>query len=287
MTTGNNEKFLRFWHEVSQSKIGKGFCDRKSASDSGMTWFPYNKGGEFRKWFGNNLHVVNWKHDGKEIIESGRAFPRSKDYYFKKSITWTATSSSYFGVRHSDHGFVFDAKGSSCFATDHDHKWLLAFLTSKQVSYFLSFLNPTIEFQTGNIASLPLLASLQSNEEFIARAGLIVDEAIAISRTDWDASEVSWEFQNCPLIGSQNLDVQSGWNNWQRNCNASSARLRYLEEENNRLFIEAYNLQGELSPEVPEEQITLYRPDRQEDIKRLLSYAIGCVMGRIASTNQD
>jgi len=116
MTTANNDRFLRKWYEVSNYKTYLNAKNREDAKESMKKWFPYNKGGEYRKWFGNNEHVVNWFNDGEEIIATGRAFPRSKDFYFLESLTYTATSSSYFGIRYSDSGFIFDAKGSSCFS---------------------------------------------------------------------------------------------------------------------------------------------------------------------------
>ena len=226
---------------------------------------------------------MNWKDHGREIIESGRAYPRSKEYYFKQSITWTSTSSSYFGVRHSDHGFIFDAKGSSCFASESDHKWLLGFLTLKQVSFFLSFLNPTIEFQTGNIASLPLLPSLCCDTHFIESVSRIIDEAVAIARNDWNSAEISWDFLTLPIFQSKSTaKLQAAQEVADEECLFNFARMKELEEENNRLFIDAYDLQDELSPEVSDDQITLYRPNREEDVKRLISYAIGCVMGRFS-----
>jgi hypothetical protein len=139
MTTGNNDLFLRRWSEVSISKIGFNLASREEAVTSQKTWFPYNKGGKFRKWYGNNEFIVNWGNDGVDIISSGRAFPRSKSHYFQRSITWSATSSSYFGVRHSDRGFIFDAKGSSCFASGESHYSLLGLLCSKQVKFFRNY----------------------------------------------------------------------------------------------------------------------------------------------------
>ena len=282
MTTGDNDRFLRLWHEVSSNRIGFGFRSRESARSSLKKWFPYNKGGEFRKWYGNNAFVVNWFDDGKEIIESGRAYPRSKDYYFRSGITWTASSSSYFGVRHSDDGFIFDAKGSSCFANIEDHNWLLGFLTTKQVAYILGFLNPTIEFQTGNIGDLPILVSAFNCFELRQRVGETVTECVKIARQDWNCFEESWDFNTSPVVqlANRNSVLEEAIESWMQMCDSQRKRMLSLETENNRLFIEAYGLQDELSPEVPDDEITLHRPDREEDIKRLISYAIGCMMGR-------
>ncbi len=278
MTTGSNATFLRLWHEVAFSNIGIDFVDRLSARESGMKWFPYNKGGAFRKWYGNNDFVVNWKNDGQAIEESGRAYPRSKNYYFKRSITYSSTSSSYFGVRHSDRGFLFDAKGSSAFVDGDAHYGVLAFLVSKPVAYFLRFLNPTIEFQTGDIARLPLALAKASDSQIVDAS----KRAIAISKLDWDTQESSWGFSELPLVALAK-DVKSlaeSWNAWKATADKRIEDLQAIEEENNRFWINAYGLQSEIDPHVPVSLITLRRADREKDAQRLVSYAIGCMMGR-------
>ena len=276
MTTANNEKFLRLWHEISINKIGFNFKNRSSAKDSGLKWFPYNKGGSFRKWYGNNEYVVNWQYDGQEIEASGKAFPRSKDYYFKRSITWTATSSSYFGVRHSDYGHLFDAKGSSAFVDSDLHYAVLAFLVSKPVAYFLQFLNPTIEFQTGDIARLPLSKKDLSRPEVIQGA----KRAIDISKIDWDTLELSWNFVTSPLIENKQKTLATSFSYWSEETEDRRHEILKIETDNNRLFIDSHGLSEFLKPEVSENEITISRSDREKDSQRLISYAIGCMMGR-------
>ena len=146
MTTGNNEVFLRHWHEVSQNSVGYKMESSLDAKKSQYKWFPYNKGGKYRKWFGNRYYYVNWHNDGLDILSSGRAFPRSREFYFKESLSYSATSSSFFGIRYSDSGFLFDAKGSSCFADTDLLLKSLSFLGSKIASFLLKIVNPTIEF---------------------------------------------------------------------------------------------------------------------------------------------
>jgi hypothetical protein len=195
MTTADNERFLRKWYEVSKDKIGFGVATRQDAINSKKKWFPYNKGGSYRKWFGNRDFVVNWLNDGEEIKSTGRAFPRSQDYYFQQSLTYTATSSSYFGIRYSDEGFIFDAKGSSCFSEPKNLKPILGFLASKLTSYLLNVINPTVEFQTGDISVLPLNPDVLSNKEIDGCVGRLID----ISRLDWDSYEMSWDFKKSPF----------------------------------------------------------------------------------------
>jgi type II restriction/modification system DNA methylase subunit YeeA len=278
MTTGDNEKYLRLWHEVSFDSIGIGYLDRKTASDSKTKWFPYNKGGPYRRWYGNNEYVVNWQFDGKDIQSSGKAFPRSKDRYFSRSITYSATTSLYFGARHTDGGFLFDAKGSSAFIDGEEHFGVLSFFASNPVEYFLKFLNPTVEFQTGDLSRLPL-----SNEGISDKSNQdLAKKAIGISKLDWDSSEISWDFKAHPIIfnGNKKNLISESWAIWAQLAVDARCELRALEVQNNRTWIAVYNLQSELAPDVPESQITLVCADREKDCQRLISYAIGCMMGR-------
>lgn len=280
MTTGNNEQFLRLWHEVSTEKVGLRLKDREAAKASKRKWFPYNKGGEFRKWYGNAYFVVNWQNDGQEILATGRATPRSRDYYFHRSITYSATG-SFFGARHSDEGFMFDAKGASCFASSSDHFWVLGFLATRLTSFCLGALNPTVEFQTGDLSKLPL-ARRVFDKSLQTAVTKLVEESISIARADWDNFETSWDFRDQPLLrpGLKGATLEASWRNWETQSTAAIRRMQELETENNRLFIAAYGLDGELQPAVPEEQITLARAEARRDMAAFLSYAVGCMMGR-------
>ncbi|MCY2966327.1 MAG: BREX-1 system adenine-specific DNA-methyltransferase PglX [Planctomycetota bacterium] len=278
MTTGDNNRFLRSWWEVTTSKIGWHFDDRQQARESGKKWFPYNKGGEYRKWYGNNQHVVNWQNDGFEIIASGCAFPRAKEFYFRPGLTWTFVSSSSFGVRRSDAGFVFDVGGSTAFPSVTDIPFVLGFLCSTVASKLVQAVNPSLNYQAGDLAVLPVLCAGDNHFKSQVVAG--ADAVTHLSRLDWDSFEISWDFATLPLLHHKAATVRESQEAANAECLARFARTKDLEEANNRLFIEAYGLQDELSPEVPDDQITLYRPDRTEDIKRLISYAIGCMMGR-------
>lgn len=280
MTTGNNNIYLRLWSEVSWSNFAHDCKTREEAVQSQKTWFPYNKGGEFRKWYGNNSFVVNWRNDGEDIIASGRAFPRSKQYYFQPCVTWSFISSSFFGVRYSDHGFVFDVSGASAFPDPTNRDAVLALLCSRIAFELMKAMNPTLNFQVGNVASLPF--NIERIEPIRSQLSELVATAISISRSDWDSFETSWNFHSLPLVTMRSVanTVEEAEQRWSDHCLEMIYKLKIVEEQNNRLFIEAYGLDGELEPDVPEDQITLYRPNREEDIKRLLSYAIGCVMGR-------
>lgn len=278
MTTGDNLRFLRLWHEVAMNFIGIGMLSREAARASRKKWFPYNKGGEFRKWFGNNSFVVNWEDDGAEILSTGRASPRSKDLYFKPSLTWTDISSGEFGIRESTAGFLFDASGPSIFNDDPRLlKSLLGYLCSRVSSIILKLLNSSFHVQAGDISRVPWDPAFVS-DSLMNR----VNDCITLARTDWDNFETSWDFRDLPVLqtGLKGATLVASWQNWKAQCDAAIHRTQELETVNNRLFINAYGLQDELTPEVPEDQITLARADARKDMAAFLSYAVGCMMGR-------
>ena len=281
MATADNERFLRRWYEVNLADIGFLLPDRKAALSSGEKWFPYNKGGEFRKWYGNNDYLVNWENDGQEIKAfRPNAVIRNPDFYFKPALTWSFVSSSFFGVRRSDQGFIFDVGGSSAFPPEDIRNLVAGFLCSRVVFEFMKLLNPTMNFQVGNVGTLPLrLMDLQGIKQKIDE---IVEDTVQIAHFDWDSFETSWEFLSLPWLASplKADNVADSWHNWQTHCNIQIKRMQELETESNRLFIQAYGLQDELSAEVLEDQITLARADKEADMKHFISYAIGCIMGR-------
>lgn len=290
MRTGDNQRFLRRWFEVSFLMVGLGFTNASESLNSGNKWFPYNKGGEFRRWFGNNEYLVNWENDGNEIKEETLAnYPQltrenlgwkisNEKYYFRPCVTWSFVSSSFFGVRQSEKGFLFDVGGSCAFPKEEKLDFITGYLCSCVAFEAMKFMNPTLNFQIVNVSSLPLLES--KNELIEPIVSKLAKAAIGISKQDWDAYETSWEFTESPLIFQKQSTLDTAFQQWQTQNQRAFVELQSLEEENNRTFIEAYGLQDELSPEVPEDQITLTRADQEKDIQRLISYSIGCMMGR-------
>ena len=290
MRTGDNEKFIRFWHEVSIEKTGLNYLSAKEASLSKLKWFPYKKGGDFRKWYGNNDYVVNWENNGFEIkTETLKVYPQltwdnlgwkisNESDFFSLCLEWSRISASYLGVRYCEPGFIFDTNGSFAVSNEDDIKFLVGFLCSK-TSHFLSvIINPSLAFQPGDLAILPILNYEKNKYDIVDLA----NNAIKISKDDWDSSEKSWSFQ-CDKIVSNNKSnkgISDSWNGWKYECSNRFEEIKFLEEKNNQIFIATYNLQNELSPEVPESQITLRRADREKDCQLLMSYAIGCMMGR-------
>ncbi|MGP4963796.1 BREX-1 system adenine-specific DNA-methyltransferase PglX [Psychrobacter celer] len=310
MQTGENEKFVRLWTEVDLLASGLSGLTKLEAAESGLKWFPYNSGGGFRKWYGNNEKVVDWLFDGRNIkndklekLKHGLCLPsnskpKNEQFYFQPCITWTAISSSFFGVRQCGSGHLFDIAGASTFPTSKYYNAVTSFLLSKVASYLLTSLNPTLNVQPGNVGSLPFLeAEIFSQIEAIDDG---LETSVSLARLDWDAYERSWDFQTLPLLTistDPTPTLESSYTAWITQNRDTIVEMQRLEEENNRLFIDAYGLQDELTPEVPIEQITLTvnpayrygikgteqeRSDRfrSDTMTELVSYTIGCIMGR-------
>lgn len=287
--TGDNERFIRSWSEISFAKIGFGYHSLSETCDGRHHWFPYNKGGKFRKWFGNRDHVINWHLDGREVkayaVERNQGkhwsrYLQNLTFMFREGVTWTFIGYD-FSARYADVGFLFDYSGCSMFPHKPQHlHYFLGLLCSKVSPNFLSVLNQTLNYQPGNIASLP-----SPNPDSVQTANTIKDavvNAVSIARADWDNFETSWDFRDQPLLrpGLKGLALEASWRNWEVQSTAAIRRMQELETENNRLFIAAYGLDGELQPEVPEAQITLARAEARRDMAAFLSYAVGCMMGR-------
>jgi hypothetical protein len=286
MITGNNAIFVRLPHEVSFDKIELNCASREDARRSGKRWFPYQKGGSFRKHYGNYEHVVDWEDDGKRLRTTTNAAGHvpahafNEEYIFGPNVNWSAVSSSDFSCRITLGGCLFDAGGSAAFPARATDVYLLAgFLNSRVACELIRAVNPTVNFQAWEIGNLPL-ASLPAEQE--QRVIGIGEQARSLARADWDNFETSWDFRDQPLLrpGLKGATLEASWRNWEAQSTAAIRRMQELETENNRLFINAYGLAGELQPEVPEDQITLARADQRKDIAAFLSYAVGCMMGR-------
>ncbi len=285
LSTGNNEKHVRFWPEVEITSCRFDATDRESAKSSGCRWFPYNKGGTLRRWYGNADYLVNWRNDGHELQTtlhpSGKriwAHNFNLEYIFRPSVSWSDITTKGLAGRFYPKGFVFDATGLSAFFDDEETQFVgLGLLNSRFANSIADVLNPTLHFKTGDYRRLPLPGKYDAKA---IAAGVI--DAIAIARADWDNFETSWDFRNQPLLrpGLKGATLEASWRNWETQSTAAIRRMQELETENNRLFIAAYGLEGELQPEVPEAQITLARADARRDMAAFLSYAVGCMMGR-------
>lgn len=259
-TLGDNGRFLRLWWEIQAAP---------------HKWLPCLKGGDYRKWYGNKLFVVNWENDGALVRSTGRATIRNADSLFLPCIEWGRITSSDVSFRIVEAGCFFESASGVLFPDADRAVEILGFLNSKVSISILAQLNPTLTAQSGDLARLPVV-KLPNNQIGLA------DSCVSIARADWNNFETSWDFRDQSLLrpGLKGATLEASWRNWEAESTATIRQMRELETENNRLFIEAYGLEGELEPEVPEDQITLARADRETDVKSFLSYAIGCMMGR-------
>ncbi|MCL7748421.1 BREX-1 system adenine-specific DNA-methyltransferase PglX [Halalkalibacter alkaliphilus] len=287
LATADNNRFHRYWYEVRFSDIGFSH-DRESALESERKWFPLNKGGPIRKWYGNNEMVVNWQHDGKEIREDklhklsigkclpSNSKPKNVPYYFREGITWSLISSSKFGVRCYPKGMIFDVGSHAIFCEKEDYYYFASFLNSIVASTLLHTLNPTINYSSGVIGKLPIIQK-ERNEQI----DWLTKENIEIAKQDWDYEETSWDYSQHPFLVYKNERFLSLiFIKWQEIKEKMYASLRENEERLNRIFIELYDLTDELTPEVKEKDITISLAERERDTKSFLSYFIGCLFGR-------
>ena len=281
MITGNNNIFIRLWYEVDFKKMGIRLSSRDDAIKSQKKWFPYNKGGDYRKWYGNNDYVVNWENDGvfmRNYKDSSGKIPAhafNLEYIFKENVTWSSLSSYKFAARYTDFGFLYDASGSFADVKNERILYTLAFLCSEVTQYFLKIMNPTLNFQKGNVSALPFIL----DEKYIERINDYTEENISISRKDWDSYETSWDFK-CHPLRRKVPTISEAFEQWQNECNDCFDQLKSNEEELNRIVIDIYGLQDELTPEVEDKDVTVRKADLVRDIRSFISYAVGCMFGR-------
>lgn len=299
MATTNNNRFLRQWFEVNIERIGFGLESENDTLD-GYKWFPYNKGGEFRKWYGNNDYIVKFSNKGAEVCNyidshskvnhTGRIINRDK--YFKPSVSWSKVSSGKIAFRYKNKGFIFDVAGTSIFAPSDKLKQLIGLLNSNTCTEILKCLSPTLNFEVGHISNIPILLFDQS--QVIS----LVEKNISISKDDWDSFETSWDFTNHPLLKDRVTTLANAYETFKQDCADRFRQLKENEEELNRIFIDIYGLQDELTPDVPPKDVTVHQifdskddvPDdlqgsnyvltKEDVMKSLLSYAVGCLFGR-------
>ena len=300
LATGDNAIFQRLWFEVKFNNIGMNIKDVSETIGKVEKWYPCNSGGIFRKWSTDNNIVVNWKNDGKEIKEyrnkAGKlaARPQNTAKYFKSGLTWNKLSTNRFAMKYKKEGFIFDDTSRSAFLYDSKFTYyVLGLFCSKVATEYLKMLNPTMSFTNGDLVRIPIIIDEIQNK-LIDR---LVMENIQKSSRDWDSFETSWDFTRHPLISviSQNralfddttdIDLSECYTCWENECTERFNQLKANEEELNRIFIDIYGLQDELTPEVEDKDVTVRKADLQRDIKSLISYAVGCMFGRY-SLNEE
>lgn len=299
ISPGNTDYFLKMWYEVHYGSIYFNSINRVDASKRDNKWYPCNKGGGFRRWYGNQEYVINWENDGFELRnykdEKGKLLsrPQNLNYQFLDNIAWSRIGSSNISFRNFDSGLIFTDASAGIFFTNQRKKYILALLNSKVNHILLECINPTLASQVGDISRIPVLIS---NEDTVQLISNMVKDNISLSKTDWDSFEISWDFKIHPLVNSQIIaqNSQSEYNGeseeiktikdvfkiWYKYTKIQFNQLKANEEELNRIFIEIYGLQDELTPDVKDKDITISLADSQKDIKSFISYAIGCIFGR-------
>jgi type II restriction/modification system DNA methylase subunit YeeA len=272
--TGDTNKYIRMWYEIDINYFSESERSEETIDTNNVKWIAYNKGGSYRKWYGNKDYVLAFDKKTRDEMKTLKGHVRpSQQFYFKKGITWTLISSSNFGVRCYGEGMLFDVSSHSLFCEEKMYLYYAGFMNTKLCYQFLQLLNPTMNFSSGVIAKLPV--KIPDNNKFCES---YVIENIQIAKDDWDSFETSWDFKKHPLIKDR-LIVNAN-KNWEVECEDRFSQLKANEEELNRMFNEIYSLQDELSPEVEDKDITVRKADLTRDIKSFVSYAVGCIFGR-------
>lgn len=285
MVTGDTNRFLRFWQEVDFTNIGFNCVSEEESVESGRMWFPYQKGGNYRRWYGNNEYVVNWKNAGYEIKYDNFMGKRVRSHNyngkqaFKGALTWSSITSSRFSARIVSDGFLYDVAGPFCQVEEKNRKCLLAFIISNVADLYLNAINPTINFVPGTLLALPLDKKVITSPYF-EEINSFAENCIRLTTDDWDSFETSWDFTKHPLLSYEADNVSTAFEMWSKECDERFNQLKANEEELNRIFIAIYELQDELKPEVEDKDITVRKADLQRDIKSLILYAVGCMFGR-------
>lgn len=280
LSPGNTELVLKKWHEVSQTNISYNCKDRNESINTSRTWFPCNKGGHFRKWYGNREYVINWGNDGYIIRnmkdEKGRLIsrPQNLDYQFNRHIGYSRITSGKTAFRIYDQGFLFTDSSSGIFIDSMEY--YLGFLNSKCSFKSIEFINPTLNYQAGDILRIPLVYNKNVEKEVSSKT----KDSIDLSKKDWDSFETSWDFTVHPLVKNHVSTVSKAYFLWSKECDDRFNQLKANEEELNRIFIDIYGLQDELDPYVEDKDVTVRKADLERDVKSLISYAVGCMFGR-------
>ena len=301
LATSDNDRFLKLWHEVDAGK-----ASLVQRCDTTKKWFPMSKGGDFRRWYGNLDWVINYENDGKELKDYAISIYRcssrtiqNTQFYFKIGLTWSALTSGGFSVRLQEEGALFGSGGYCAFAENDILYYILALLNSKVTGAFINYVSPTLNYEVGHIKTIPVVI----NNEMHETVNALVTTNITLSRQDWDSFETSWDFKEHPIIRwsrclgdatSIGATIQYYYGRrmpvscplelcyllWQGECNKRFEELKANEEELNRIFIDIYGLQDELTPDVDDKDVTVRKADLGRDIRSLISYAVGCMVGR-------
>ena len=276
ITTGENDRFMRAWTEVAFNKIGIGFNSVEDFHASEKLYIPYNKGGKQVRWYGNNDYVLMFDSYYYNVLANQGNHLPSRQYYCQKCITWSDISGRSFAARYCNNGAVFDVKGSCGFPSEANYWLAIAFLNSKLTPKYIDSLNPTTTTQVGDLKRMPVLEPTQEEKMAIKTSA---KKCVEISKNIYDSSEISWDFQHHPLL-CKVPTIAEAFDQWQTECDNRFNQLKANEEELNRIFIDIYGLQDELTPEVEDKDVTVRKADLGRDIRSFISYAVGCMFGR-------
>ena len=318
LATADNNRFLRLWFECDSGNIYWNCRSHNESKSSEKKWYPCTKGGSYRRWYGNLEYVVDWKNDGEALRNFKSAVIRNPDYYFKKAYTWSTISSGNFSMRYAPEGSLFESKGSKCFVEEDLFNYILGLLNTNVSQMALSVLAPTLDYHEGPVSRIPVIIDKRNK----CNISNIVSEEIRLSKEDWDSFETSWDFKTHPLIecykGTWDVTctmatidyyyeghapeirsaLEAAYHLWKYDCDQRFQTLKKNEEELNRIFIEIYGLQDELTPDVADKDVTVrclfdskddipeemrggnYALTRRDAVVSLISYAVGCMFGR-------
>lgn len=298
IATADNNRFLRLWFECNLNDLYLNCESHEQSISSTKKWYPYNKGGEFRRWFGNNDYVVNWKYDGRELRQFKKSVIRNPSYYFKECFSWSLVTSGITAFRYKPVGHIFDVAGMSCFS-DNNLLYLLGLCNSVVVTEVLKVIAPTINYQCGDIAHIPVIIDAERKTDIET----LVSKNIDYAKIDWDSYEVSWDFEEHPFIRwSKELrdctsiaatmeyfysdqpkvscPLELCFMLWQGECRKRFEELKENEETLNRYFIDIYGLQNELQSDLLDKYVTIRKAKLDRDMRSFVSYAVGCMFGR-------
>ena len=264
LQTGGNDLFLRLWFEVQLSHIS-------FSGPTNVRWYPYNKGGSVRRWYGNNEYVLDWENDGKKVRNHDGSFPRNTEYYFRDGITWSDVKSGPISMRKMPSNCAFDTCAPCLFSKENE-ELLLGFFNSKVAQAYADFMTSPLHYTCGAILQIPIHKDSEFDKE-------LVKECVDIAREEWNSYETSWDFKKHPLVGKKGLlkDIFAEWEAYTLN---RFAKLRENESKCNDYFIRTYGMEAELVPEVKDEDVKLRVANLKTDVQSLISYAVGVIMGR-------
>ena len=285
LATADNSRFLRFWWEPAWKSVETNSASREEAASSGKTWFPCDKGGPFRKWYGNNEYLVNWRNDGEEIKglvdENGRqrSRPQNLDYYFKPYVCWTNISTGNISFREKPAGHIIEHCSDGLFCDRQLNLRLMALMNSSVATYVLGILAPSLHFEVGQIAKVPVLSFVNQESSVVQ----LSEECVSLSRNDYDSFETSWDYIRHPMayVNAEGpTRIANTYARWETECQERFDRLKANEEELNRIFARIYHMEGEVPIEVPDDKVSVRLADRARDARSLISYIVGCIFGR-------